>query len=167
MCKFYECVCKSFFEWSSNSLRCAAAKLQTQHCCTSTRSTYVYRDWFSFGWPLRRCQVTLVHRDTQVAARSVGCIRCVRSLDVGMWKRGWPKCAKAISLKNDSWPIYEHNKSDKPHTPVSRTQTSCHLNIIKQIWRQSLQKSMRKLNVVFIKISRVNSGWFWLCFGPI
>ena len=72
---------------ASNSLQCAAAKLQTQHCCTSTRSTYVYRDWFSFGWPLGRCQVTLVHRDIQVAARSVGCIGCVRDLDIGMWKR--------------------------------------------------------------------------------
>ena len=90
-------VCKSFFEWSSNSLQCAAAKLQTQHCCMSTRSTCVYRDWFSFGWPLRRCQVTLVHSDIQVAARSVGCISCVRALDVSMRKRGWPKCTEAIS----------------------------------------------------------------------
>ena len=46
------------------------------------------REWLSFGWPLRRCQMTLVHTDLQVAARSVGCIRCVRDWDVGMWKRG-------------------------------------------------------------------------------
>ena len=98
--------------------------------------------------------------DQSVALGALGC---------RMWKQGWPKCTKAILLKNNSRPTYEHNKPDKPHTLVSRTQTSCDLNIIKQIWRQSLRKSMQKFDVIirFIKISRVNSGWFWLCFGSI
>ena len=92
-----------------------AAKLQTQHCCTSTRSTYAYRDWFSFGWPLRRCQVTLVHRDIQVAARSVGCIRCVRALDVGMWN---VECGCRLTKVRKSNLVKKmiHDQRNKPDT---------------------------------------------------